>query len=657
MDSSEKSLPSKHSAGDKRKGRGIAFRLSFLILLTTSAIFLAVVGYYYVFSRQMIAKKIEENATYLAQARANRIDRVLAAVEKIPSDLAAIMEHLPPNAEQREALMDSVLRNNPEIYGSALAFEPYAYRADLRRYAPYWYRENNRIHSTEITYDYFTWDWYQIARELERGAWVEPYFDEGGGNTLMSTYARPFYRWEGSQRRLQGIATVDVSLLWLKDIVSSIRIGETGYAFLVSHNGTFVTHPNPALIMNESIFSVAEERNDPHLRAIGRDMIAGKSGFIPTMDMLSGARGWMAYAPLPSSGWSLAVLFPQHEVMADISQLNRRVLLLGTGGFILLYGIITWIARGITRPLRELTAAATDISEGNLDTPIPPVRTRDEVGTLAASFHFMRDSLKEHISNLTETTAAKERIESELRLAHDIQMGILPHTFPAFPDRKEFDIYANIVPAREVGGDLYDYFLIDNTRLCFAIGDVSGKGVPASLFMAITKMLIKAKTDTLLGPGEILERVNEVLSEDNPSMMFVTLFLGIFDVATGSLAYSNGGHNPPYIIRADGTVAQLEGTKGIALGAVEGLSFQSKEITLKKGDKLFLYTDGVSEAANPRDELYSEGRLENDLSDLKHESLADMIGCILGRVEAFSAEAPQADDITMMALEFYTAEN
>jgi len=635
------------------KGRGIAFRLSCLILLTTSLIFIALFGYYYAFSRQLIEDKIEQDATHLAQATANRIDRVLGATEKIPQDLSIVMEHLSPETEGLKTFMTTLLEKNDEIYGMAVAFEPYAYSRDMKCFAPYLCRDNGKIASANLSYEYFYWDWYQIPRELGRASWIEPYFDEGAGNILMSTYALPFYQGVGETRKLKGIVTADISLSWLKAIVSSIKIGKTGYAFLISKNGTFVTHPNSDLIMNESIFSVAESRKDNSLREIGREMIAGKSGFARSVDMISGVESWMAYAPLPSSGWSLAVIFPESEVMADITLLNQRVIFLGIGGFLLLYIIIIWIARGITRPLRDLTDAAATIAGGNLDAVLPPVRTKDEVGMLASSFYTMKDSLKEHIRNLTETTAAKERIESELRLAHDIQMGILPRVFPAFPHRREFDIYAAIVPAKEVGGDLYDFFFMDDDHLCFTIGDVSGKGVPASLFMAVTKILIKAKAVKGLTPETILARVNEDLSIDNPSMMFVTLFLGILDVTNGEIVYCNGGHNPPYIIRADGEITQLEGTKGMALGVMEDLTYQSKNITLKKGDNLFLYTDGVTEAVNQQDELFSEKRLEMGLSDLRDQSLKEIISGIMERLEVFSKGVPQADDITMLALKFH----
>jgi len=339
--------------------------------------------------------------------------------------------------------------------------------------------------------------------------------------------------------------------------------------------------------------------------------------------------------------------------MEDLIRLNHTVLILGLIGFFFVLVVIVWIARSITSPLRILSRATGEIATGNLDVELPPIRSRDEVGKLAGSFDSMRTSLKDYIRKLTETTAAKERIESELKIARDIQMGILPKTFPPFPDRAEFDIYATIEPAREVGGDLYDFFFLDEDHLCFTVGDVSGKGVPASLFMAITNTLIKTKAIKGLTPAEVLNRVNDDLSIDNPSVMFVTLFLGILNVRTGEVHYSNGGHNPPFLINLEGVVSPLETTNGMALGVVEGFSYESKKMGLKRGETIFLYTDGVTEAMNRIEEMFSEARLRGELAQMKEKPVEEMISGIMEKIRGFSQGVPQTDDITMMAIRFH----
>jgi sigma-B regulation protein RsbU (phosphoserine phosphatase) len=635
------------------KNRGIALKLSLLVLTSVTLIFALVLSYNYVCSSRIIIKNLEKNAHDLTTATVNKIDRVLYSVEKIPRDLASVIENAPyTSAEDMIDLMFSVLGKNPEIYGMAIAFEPYAHDFSRERFAPYVFRSPDRSEVVYIPYEYFYWDWYQIPKRLGHAVWSEPYFDEGAGNIVMSTYSVPFYKIIDGERKFMGIITADISLPWLQEIVESIKIKQTGYGFLISKNGTFVTHPDERLIMNETIFSVAESLNDPRLRQIGRNMIQGKAGFVEVSGTWTG-NAWLAYSPMPSNGWSLGVLFPKSELMADITELNRNMILISLAGFALILLVIILISRTITRPLRMLSSAAEEMATGNLEVHIPHPRSKDEVRKLADSFDYMKSSLKQYIHDLTETTAAKQKIESELKIAHDIQMGILPKIFPPFPDRPELDLYAILEPAKDVGGDLYDFFFIDDDHICFTIGDVSGKGVPAALFMAITRTLIKTRAVQGVSPDSVMTGVNKDLAMDNPSMMFVTLFFGILNIRTGKLTYSNGGHNLPYLVSAQGSFTALENTEGMILGVMEDAVFESKTLTLEKGDLVFLYTDGVSEAINQKEEMFSEKRLEDELRHCENLTVRQVIENIQSSVKAFTKGMEQFDDITMLSIEFH----
>ena len=255
-------------------------------------------------------------------------------------------------------------------------------------------------------------------------------------------------------------------------------------------------------------------------------------------------------------------------------------------------------------------------------------------------------------ARLTEAFLEKQRIEESLKLAADIQMGMLPSTFPAFPERNDFDLFAGIIPAKEVGGDFYDFFLVDKKHLCFVIGDVSGKGIPAALFMALTKTQIKASSSRRRTPGDILFRANNDLCHENESSMFCTLFYGIMNTETGEVTYANAGHNPPYIIKKGGESVQIESTGGIALGVMEEMEFESATFTVSKGDSIFLYTDGVNEAMNEADEEYSYERLEDYLKENSTGSITDMVNKNLESVKEFAGTAPQSDDITVLALRY-----
>ena len=255
-------------------------------------------------------------------------------------------------------------------------------------------------------------------------------------------------------------------------------------------------------------------------------------------------------------------------------------------------------------------------------------------------------------ARLLEAFVEKQRIQESLKLAADIQMGMLPKDFPAFPDRDDFDLFASIIPAKEVGGDFYDFFLIDDDHLCFVIGDVSGKGVPAALFMAVTKTHVAASTIPGIEPSDILIRANDELCKENDQGMFCTIFYGILNTKTGEVSYSNGGHNPPYLVRADGSNEQLEGTDGIALGVMDGMDFGVNTLTLGKGEAIYLYTDGVNEAMDDGGNEYSYERLEEFLKMSKGQSTTDIVNGSLDDVKAFVKNAEQSDDITVLAVRY-----
>jgi phosphoserine phosphatase RsbU/P len=637
------------------RNKGIAFKLVLFFVLSSSFIFAAIFSYNYFVSRQMIVKAIRENSDNLIMAATNKIEALLSATQKVPENIAYFLENSRNDEQELLQVLYAIVEKNPEVYGAAIAFEPYGFKKDKEYFAPYFYKTPGVINFKYLDkhYNYFLHEWYQIPKELDRPQWIEPYFGEGGG-IIMSSYAVPFYRRVGEKREFAGVIVVDISLDRLREIVSSIKMLESGYGFLISKNGTFVTHPIKEFIMNETIFTIAEAREDAKLREVGRRMIKGESGIapMPVKSAVTEKPCWMLYVPIKTNGWSLGVLFPHDEIMKDITSLNQIVLFLGAFGLFLLALAVVFISNSITRPLRHLSRASEHIGSGNLDIQLPSAKTGDEVGRLTEAFVFMRESLKKYISELTEATAQKERMESELKIAHDIQMGILPKNFPPYPERTEFDIYATIKPAREIGGDFYDFFFIDEEHLCFIIADVSGKGIPAALFMTLTKTLIKTKATMGLTPDKIVSRVNEDLCVDNEMNMFVTVFCGILDTRTGEVLYTNGGHNPPLILRQEGDVSFLETSGEPIVGILDDVHYSTRSITLGHGDSLFLYTDGVTEAMNERDEQFSEERLREELLQRQGEPIDRLVLFLMGAIAAFTGDAPQSDDITMMLIRY-----
>jgi serine phosphatase RsbU (regulator of sigma subunit) len=310
-----------------------------------------------------------------------------------------------------------------------------------------------------------------------------------------------------------------------------------------------------------------------------------------------------------------------------------------------------YLSKKITEPLIQLNKGAEIVGNGELDYQIT-VKTGDEIEDLANAFNKMAEKLKAYIEDLRVTTAEKERIQSELKVAHNIQTSMLPRIFPPFPDREEISIYGIMEPAKEVGGDFFDFFFIDKNKLCFVIGDVSGKGVPAALFMVITKTLLK--NQALLGSPvhEILYTVNNLLCSDNEEMMFVTVFLAILNTDTGELQYANGGHNPP-LVTQQGGFEFLKCKKSFVLGGIENFTYRSDVITLEKGDAFFMYTDGVTEAMNAEGAQFTDKKLKDSLAGVAAMDEREIVTSIRHEMDGFVKETPQSDDITMLTFRYH----
>ncbi len=326
---------------------------------------------------------------------------------------------------------------------------------------------------------------------------------------------------------------------------------------------------------------------------------------------------------------------------------------------IFLVVLLSILNRNMIRPITSLAASAQDFvsnSENaeaapeNLTFREVPVKSGDEIELLSKSLSNMTRDMKAYMVNLKSVVGEKERISAELDLATNIQASMLPSIFPAFPDRPEIDIHATMRPAKEVGGDFYDFFLVDDDHLMVVIADVSGKGVPAALFMVIAKTLIKNNALSGLTPAQVFTNTNDQLCENNETGLFVTAWAGLLELSTGRFTYVNAGHNPPVLRRRDGSFEYLRSRPGFVLAGMEGIRYRQTEMELEPGDVLYLYTDGVTEAADKHDELFGEPRLLESLNALQDVQPQEMLAHIARDVDRFVAGAPQSDDITMLGL-------
>jgi len=514
-------------------------------------------------------------------------------------------------------------------------------------------------------------DWFRLAIQTKRMGWTSLY-EDAWGSGLMVTCFVPFYN---SKSELIGVFGADVTLKNLIQSIIGTQIGETGYAILVDETGFLVAGPNIA--GHEEIRNIHFENRkllntaEPEIQHVIGRMINGETGVAECV--INGKKKLLAFAPLQTQGWSLGIVKPIDEIVAPASQIathiNRitdevtghirnmfRKSTRKSSAILILLGLLVImlalrVANRLIRPIQKLRTSALRLGAGNLDHRIS-VMTGDEIQDLAESYNRMADDLKHYIQDLKETTAAKERMESELQIARQIQMSMIPRTFPAFPEREEFDIHASIEPARQVGGDFYDFFMLDQTRFLIAIGDVSDKGIPAALFMAASRSFLRSIARPDLEPSAIIKHLNTELCVNNSANMFVTIFIGIIDLATGKLQYTCGGHPAPIRLRKGSAPEELPGVNGPPAGAMDDSIWSEASAELELGDIIYIYTDGVSEAENRNRDMFSDERIMEILASRKYSNCEEVVDTIQSAISEFTNGAAPYDDITMLAFQY-----
>ena len=495
---------------------------------------------------------------------------------------------------------ERLVRNNPTIVGSTVALVP-GYSRQYPLFSPYVHRTGDSLsfHSLATPeYDYPSQEWFVKPLELDAPYWSEPYWDEGGGEILMTTYSIPVRDNSGRQA---AVMTGDLALDWVADLMEDIKIYPHATCVMLSRTGQPMVSKDSGHELRESLIAVVEQlKDDADFKELERAMGAGESGEVTIK--YNRQKSHIYFAPVERTGWYMCILIPDDDIYGSVRKIDAIVKVLQLLGLVLLIVI-----------LRALFKSQNQYRE--LD-------------------------------------QRRERMLGELRIANDIQMAMVPKTFPPFPERDDLDMAAVIVPAREVGGDLYDFYIRDE-KLFFCIGDVSGKGIPASLVMAVTRSTFRAISSHEDSPGAIVSAMNKALSDMNELDMFVTFFCGVLDLGSGSLKYCNAGHNPPRILTD--AIRTLPVIPNLPLGIVSDMPFQEQEIPFKYDSAILLYTDGLTEAENAAHEQYGETRLDCILRG--REGAYAHLKRIEADVNGFVGDAPQSDDLTMLLVHYLGGES
>ena len=489
-----------------------------------------------------------------------------------------------------------LVEDNPVLMGSTVALIP-GFDSKHPLLAPYnfWNDEHKMIQRSLATeaYDYPSKEWFVKPLELERGYWSEPYADEGGGEIMMTTYSVPIRNGEG---RLAGVLTGDISLDWLTDLVVKLQGYPNSHSIMLSRKGLFMVSPKEEEVMSKTVDEVVGQMADSlSFKTLNRAMLEGREGEMTVM--INDKKNQVYYAPVERTGWSMCIIIPEEDIFGEIRRNGHLIRILQLLGLAMLIIII-------------------------------------------------RQFFKSQKKN-GELNERKERIEGELQAASRIQMSMVPDSFMPFPERHDLDMAATIVPAKEVGGDMYDFFIRDE-KLFFCIGDVSGKGVPASLVMAVTRTMFRTLSSDQDRPEKIVYSMNNSLADMNGDEMFVTYFCGVLNMKTGHLSYCNAGHNPPMALTDQ--ILTLPVEPNLPLGILPGMKFVGQEMDLQYDDAIFLYTDGLAEAENIASEQFGLARMTAALHGRK--SAGEHLRNMEEKVREFVGNAPQSDDLTMLFIHY-----
>lgn len=522
-------------------------------------------------------------------------------------------------------------------------------------------------------YDALSRPWYIQAKNANKLIFTDVVIDALGGGPCIIC-AMPYY----DNGQFAGVVGMGAFLDGINNIMLSTKIGDTGFGFVLNKQGEIIISPHDKGELVTNVVTPIDLRQSSNisLAKATNEIISNQQGI--TKSTIDGQDYYLAYAPLQNTDWCFVTAIEVDEVIApaktnhsyiidtatkSILALDQQMqttligMMIAVIVLLLLTTYIGWnLANYLTKPIHQLSQGVRKIATGNLDDKLD-IHTGDEIESLAISFNAMTTELKAYMKNLEYITAEKQRIATELNVATSIQQNMLPCIFPPYPERQEFDIYAAMYPAKEVGGDFYDFYLLDNNHLVITIADVSDKGIPAAMFMVISKTILKNFAMSMTSPDDfaaVIKCANRQLCENNEEMMFVTVFMGMLDLTTGKFIYVNAGHTPPLVRHKSSNNAlfnYLPITRNCVLGIQEEASFKQQEIYLNPGDELFFYTDGVTEAINQDNQLYSALKLQSTLNKINASaSCQDILNTVKLSVDKFSQNMPQADDITMLAI-------
>lgn len=596
-----------------------------------------------------IRAEVEKDAAQVLEATVRRVSNIMEDAEIAVDNSIWLIEKDIDHPDAMVTNAKLIVSNNEVLNSCSISFEPYFYKSKGRYYSVFAYRDSSGNIGWEQEgddeYDYFTKTWYTLPKHLRQACWTEPYSDETTDqrsqiDTVLVSYCQPFYTRD---KQYAGSLSVDLSLKWLSETMLSVKPYPNSYCVLIGNNGNFLVHPDRDKLYFSNFF--LDGQTDADHFELSQSMMRGESGHREII--IDGERCFVFYQPMEATGWTVAIVCPEDDIYGDFNRAKNWMMIIILSFLLLLFFIIVFLIRKQIAPLSELAVNADYIASGNFNHPLAETSRKDEIGVLNHSFRNMQESLNRHIEELTEATASRERMKRELQIARNIQMGMVPHVFP---DLDKLDLFASMTPAKEVGGDLYDFF-IQNDKLYICIGDVSGKGIPASLIMAVTRGMFRILARQELSPEAIARGVNDTLAEENEEMLFVTMFFACINLKTGEMAFCNCGHNAPVLLPCNGEAPSfLDCKPNTVVGVMPGYQYEGQRINDIRGQALFLYTDGLNEAENIDHEQFGNDAMLAALGSVPFKDARTLVEQMREAVDRHVDIAEPSDDLTLFCV-------
>ena len=648
----------------EKKFHSFATRLSRWVMLVLFVMMSALAIFIYVITGAVLLETEGSTIQNSMKSAERRISDIMSDVMVATDNNVFDIERNLSKPDEMQAIVERIVKQNKHIRSCGISFIENYYPSKGHQFCPYAWRNDStkiQVQPGNVFDDYLNSKWFKEALAKDSAYWSAPFVDGHDGKTPLVAFLQPIHDQRGHVVAVMG---ADLSLDFMTEFLEEqdsltddamwvVQSAIPLRSYLLSHEGTYLTHPESWHIMKGNFFQhVKDYDNEEGVAKNAIKQMKEKKVSSSETDylmMVNRTPSYLFYAPIKGTDWILVVVVPR--VVLDLMGLVVGLIMLAIVLIIILvtFLVCKYVIMRSARPLKVLADAADKVAQGHFDTQLPSIKYNDEIHRLRDSFENMQQSLATYVEDLKTTTAAKATIENELEIAHSIQMSMLPKTYPAFPDRKDIDIYGQVTPAKAVGGDLYDFFIRDE-KLFFCIGDVSGKGVPASLVMAVTRSLFRNIAAHVALPDRIVTALNEALCDNNETYMFVTLFVGVFDLQSGHLSYSNAGHDMPLLL-TDDEVTVLSCDANVPAGVVPGWKYTCQHLEMKTGTTLFLYTDGLNEAEDIHHNQFGMERMQQTAMNASRAP-QQCISIMREAVAKFVGNAEQSDDLTMLAIQY-----